>query len=198
MRITASEGTSRTDSEEPYKVAVASMPARSFWPGLGSSTRTRRVRLSGSASAKTDVTLPFRTVSGAAVSRASTTCPIARLDAWACGKASSSQTVPNPVMRARVMPGLRLMPWRTINSESTPAVGTVMVVIGKVRLLSLTRWITAGGIPSNARRWRAAWVSAASPMALTARNSCCAPAHSGLKTSARGLPAAMTSPGARA
>ena len=41
-------------------------------------------------------------------------------------------------------------------------------------------------------------VSVASPVARTARYSCCAASHSGVSRSTRGAPAAMTSPGARA
>ena len=42
----------------------------------------------------------------------------------------SSHTVPRPLMRASVMPGASVMPWRTISSVMTPPVGALMVYSG--------------------------------------------------------------------
>ena len=100
-------------------------------------------------------------------------------------------------MRASVMPGATAMPWRTISSLMTPPTGVATVCSASGWPEASTRSTSAAGMPSSSSRCFAACASAASPVALTARYSCCAPSHSGLKSSASGAPAATTSPGAR-
>ena len=101
-------------------------------------------------------------------------------------------------MRASVMPGATLMPRRTASSVMTPPMGAVMVCNACGRPLRCTSSTTAAVMPSSSRRARAACASAASPVARTARYSCCAPSQSGFISSTSGAPAATTSPGARA
>ena len=101
-------------------------------------------------------------------------------------------------MRASVMPGISAMPARTISSWITPPVGLAIVITWRGCPLRSTSAISASGMPSSTSRWRDAAASAASPVARTARYSCCAPAHSGTSTSTSGAPAAITSPAARA
>ena len=92
-------------------------------------------------------------------------------------------------MRARVMPGVTDMPARTPSSSITPPIGALIVITARGSPERSTCAICASVIPSSSSRSRAAAVSSASPVCLTARYSCWAPAHSVTSTSASGAPA---------
>ena len=80
--------------------------------------------------------------------------------------------------------------------EAQAAMGAVMVTTGRGAPSRATRSISDRGIPSIAKRRRAA--SAISPPApRKARYSACAAVHSGTRISTIGAPASTTSPIAR-
>lgn len=199
VRMMASLGSHSTFCDvDRFRRTCAVMPGRKRPSALGSSTRTRSVRLSGLVSGRMASTVPASTSPGKAGSCASTAWPWAMAPASASGTARLSQTLPRPLTRARVAPSATVMPVRTSNSCTTPPMGLLRVRTACGLPLRSTWRISADGMPSRRRRWRAAASRPASPLRFRARNSSWAAAQSGINRSTSGAPAWSTSPGARA
>ncbi|MNZ87407.1 hypothetical protein D3C78_1062630 [compost metagenome] len=197
--MTASLGThNRLCSVDRFKRTCAVNPGLRRPSGLGSSTRTRTVRLSGFVSGRMALIVPLSTSPGRAGRRASTGWPTVIAPASTSGTATASQTLLRPLTRARVSPTATVMPARAFSSCSTPPMGLVRVRIGWALPLRSTWAINPAGIPVRRKRWRAAASSSLSPLRLIARNSSWAAAHSGINRSASAALALSTSPGARA
>ena len=195
--MTASDGMTKTSSTLRLNVTSAVMPGRSRCCGLGSSTRTRTVRLSRLACDSTVWIVPSSVSPAKAGRRVVTDCPGAKFALRASGTATSSQTVSRPLTRARVAPAGTVMPSRTSRLFSTPPIGLLTVQTGRALPVRSSCTMTSGGMPARRNRWRAAASSWGWPTPLSARYSSCAAAHSGTKRSANGAPFSMTSSGAR-
>ena len=198
VRITASVGTRNADSPpSPCRLTWAVNPGRSLPSVLGSSTRTRSARASPLSVGNSAVTRPGTGLPGNAAKAASAVCPTRTDPAWDSGTATSSHTVPMPLICASVCPAITVMPARTSRVWITPPRGAVIAMRFLTLPLAATARIRLSGMPASRIRSRAAPSNEGSPSALSARYSCCTAAHSGTSSSAMKAPDLMTSFGAR-
>ena len=182
VRITASLGTSSACPRAVAKLMVTNMPGSSRPCRLASSMRALTVRVSASTRGSSACTRPWNVVPGSAAARASTAVPGRSSADWLSGTSASAHTVPSPLMRNSVAPGITVMPSRTASSTSTPSIGATTAMRGCTLPLRSTRRTCSSSMPDSRMRWRAASSSPprSSPcMRCTARNSSCAAIHSG-------------------
>ena len=202
VRITASLGTSTACVARPLdSMSVANMPGFSFAPGLATSMRARRVRVTAFTSGRIAPTRPVNTSPGYAGTRASTRLPGTSQAACASGTSALTQTLERSTMRNSGAPAMTVMPSRTLSSAITPEMGERNVKRAST-LPSRSTWaMSSAPMPSSARRWRAASASgfaSGEDCLRNSRYSSCAPAHSGKKISTSGPPLATGSSGDRA
>ena len=167
------------------------MPGTSTPLALTISSRAFSVRVAAFTSGNTACTLPLKVISGTAVARACTLAPGRNRADWLSGTSAVAHTVPRPLMRNSVTPGITVIPSRTASSVTTPPMGATNVVRGWVWPLESTSAIWAALMPTWRMRWRDPSTKAARSVPcirLTDKNSSCAATQSGTYISASGCP----------
>ena len=128
VAMIASVGTSRVLlSGLSEKRICTNIPGTRRAPGLASSMRALKVRVAGFTSGSSACRRPSKSAPGSAGLDATTRSPGASCAAWLSGTSAWAHTVPRPLMRASVMPGITVMPSRAIRSVTTPAIGARIV-----------------------------------------------------------------------